>query len=253
MIVVCAPVRDNDSAPMITRVRNAEGASFELRLQSPGDVDSIVPEIVHYIVAERGVHEIDGLRFEAARFTSTGTDHLNDCSQYSTRAYGQGYAAPVIIGQVMTYEDERRSSFWTSGADRRDAPDAGTLRIGKHVGEDPQTTREDETSGYIVFDATTGTLDGVRFEADVTPRVITDRPRHHSFDRSFTAGEENVVVATISSMNGGQGGFALLEGPPENARVRLAIDEDRIRDIDEHIEEHVAYIAFDGPGGVSRE
>jgi len=41
-------------------------------------VDSIVSETVHYIVAERGVHEIDGLRFEAVRFTSTGTAHTGD-------------------------------------------------------------------------------------------------------------------------------------------------------------------------------
>jgi len=153
----------------------------------------------------------------------------------------------------MSVADERWSVFWASGSDPQTGPDATALRVGKHVGEDTQTTREGETIGYIVFETMAGTIKESDFETGVTPQHITSTPRDHPFARSLTGPGGTIVVATISSMHGNQGGFALLEGPPENARVRLTIDEDRIRDIDEHIEEHVAYIAFDGPGGVSRE
>jgi hypothetical protein len=49
----------------------------------------------------------------------------------------------------------------SSSAEKQASPTATACYVGKHVAEDPDTTRESETLGVIVFESGSGNLDGV--------------------------------------------------------------------------------------------
>ena len=76
-MVVATPNYDSDSPPLVPRIRNATGNSFELRVQrADGGAIAIDPIDVHYTVVEEGVYSraTHGVTMEAVKFPSTITD-----------------------------------------------------------------------------------------------------------------------------------------------------------------------------------
>ena len=149
-VVIAQPVLAPDTPPLVSRVRNAAGRSFELLLQradgQAGDVDSIQ---VQYVVVEEGVYNPDdhGIKMEAVKVASSRTDSAGNFEgQAATLAHDNWdhYYIPTFFGQVMSFNDSAWSTFWASGG-------ASGYTIGKHVGEDPATSRADETLGYVVM------------------------------------------------------------------------------------------------------
>ena len=72
----------------------------------------------------------------------------------------------------MTYADSNPSVFWARGSGATDPPSSTTLWVGKHVGEDPLTTRSDETIGYIVIEAGTGSIQGVAYDTGLGANIV---------------------------------------------------------------------------------
>ena len=171
MVVVATPNYDNTLPPMVTRIRNASGNSFEVKLdRADGANDPVTGVDVYYLVVEEGVYTAaqDGVQMEAVKFDSTVTDNaLSWLGESRTYQNPAGYDRPVVLGQVMTYNDAAFSVFWASGDDRWSAPSGATMNVGKHVGEDAKVTRADETIGYIVLEAGAGTIGGAGFLAAV--------------------------------------------------------------------------------------
>ena len=93
--------------PLVTRVRNAAGNSFEVQVQRvDGSTAPITGVTVHYTVVEEGVYNQaqHGVKMEAVKFTSTMTD--SDSSWVGQqRSYSNTYTSPVVVGQVMTSND----------------------------------------------------------------------------------------------------------------------------------------------------
>jgi hypothetical protein len=130
------------------------------------------------------------------------------------------------------------------------------LKVGKHVGEDADTTRADETIGYVVLETSTSgvaEIEGLRYVAAVggdTIRGVGDAP---SYDYSYSAmPNSKAVVATMAAMDGGNGGWAILYGSdpitPDGSTLKLAIDEDVAKDTERrHTSEQVAYLIIDPP------
>jgi hypothetical protein len=118
-IVVCIQnlpsYREADAA---IRIRNRTTSGFDIRVQRPVDADHVDTK-VQCIVAKEGKNTLpDGYLFEAHEVESqdtsgnyadgwagTGEDVSGDTGNYGTR--------PVVLGQVMSYNDERFSLFWT--------------------------------------------------------------------------------------------------------------------------------------------
>ena len=190
---------------------------------SISDVEIVVPAgstaavtggPVHYLVAEQGVYTLaeHGVKMEAVTFTSTVTDRYRSWSG-QLRSYQNSYSKPVVLGQVMTYNDPDWSAFWCRGS-KSSAPPNGTLRVGKHVGQDPDTTRANETIGYVVIETGSGT----------------------------------VAVATQAAMDGTEGSWAVLYGasPLAATSLKLAAVEDQAGDSERnHTAEQVGYIVFE--------
>ena len=83
------------------------------------------------------------------------------------------------MGQVQTVNDPAWSVFWARGSSVTDPPSSTVLQVGKHVGEDPTKTRADETIGYVVLEAGTGSIGVSSYVAGVgsdTVQGIDDLP-----------------------------------------------------------------------------
>ena len=246
-VIACTPAYEKTAQPAVVRMRNANSSSFEIRLSSPGAAG--VTANVHCVAMEEGVYTFsqNGVKAEAVRYTSTVTDHDASWSGES-RSYQNSYSNPVVIGQVMTYNGTRFSSFWARGSSGTAPPSSSVLRVGKHVGEDSTTTRNNETVGYIVMEAGAGNLGSVAYEAAVGAKSVQgmgDNPPY-SYQLSSISSVQ-AVVASSAGMAGVNGGWPAIYGTngASGSTLRFAIDEDVLADSERaHITERVAYVAF---------
>lgn len=252
MVVVTTANYDQSLPALATRIRSAEGSSFEISVERLDKSTAPVTDIdVHYFVIEEGVYtEAEhGVKMEAVKFTSTVTDNARSWVG-EARSYANSYANPVVLGQVMTVNDPSFSVFWAHNGTRARPPSATSLYVGKHVGEDPNTARLDEVIGYVVIEAGSGTLDETPYTAALGPdsvQSVADRPpyvySYSGISRAATA------VLTQSGMDGGNGSWALLYGTDPLAtpgEIALSVDEDQRRDSERrHTDEQVAYIVFE--------
>jgi len=252
MVVVCTPNYDSATAPLVVRVRNAAGNSFEVRVdRADGLTDEVAGIDVHYMVVEEGVYieAIHGIKMEAGKFTSTVTDS-NSSWVGEELAYNNSYNNPVVLGQVTTYNDPGFSVFWSRGRWRSNPPSTPAFWVGKHVGEDYDTTRENEIIGYIVIEAGSGTIGTTRYlaglGADTVGGVGNSPPYRYSFG---VLPSVSTAIISQAAMDGNDGSWAVLYGsnPVTNTTLNLAIDEDQLGDSERsHTTEQVAYIVF-GP------
>jgi hypothetical protein len=245
-VVVCSTEYANNSIPIVTRVSSVTSNSFDVRLQNPSN-SAVVAETVNYIVMEEGTWTIDGVNCEAQAYTSTVTDENNSWNGES-QSYGQSYTSPVVIGQVMSENDHNWSSFWCAGSSRSNPPTASTLITGKEVAEDTNTTRANETVGFIVFEAGHGTIGGTAFEAKVGGDSVrgpdNGGPYAYTFDTPFGAAPA-VTVVNMAAMDGGNGGWAVTSGPATTTGFSSWCDEDQINDSERrHTTEQVGYVVF---------
>lgn len=256
-VVVCTPQVVDNSQPLVVRVDAVTGSGFRVWLQRC-DGGAVQPETVHYMVMEQGVYNVDGVLCEARRYESTVTDNYRSWEAES-RSYGNSYSNPVVFGQVMSANDPDWSVFWCSDSSVGNPPSSGRLYTGKHVGEDPDQTRDDETVGYIVFESGRHTINGaqidVRLSSDnvmgVTNGSGTDALYHQSFSTT-----PQVVVATQAAMDGNNGSWATLWGASgiTTTRARVIVDEDTLRDPERsHTNEQVGVIAFERPPDASAQ
>ncbi len=246
MVVVATPNYGEADGPAVVRVRNAEGDSFQFQVAAPGG-DAIDGVDVHYMVVEAGVYnETDhGIRMEAAKYVSTVVDRPGSWVG-EQRQYGNSYSNPVVFGQVMTANDGW-SVFWSHGESVGAPPSLSSLYVGRHIGEDTTTARASETVGYIVFEAGSGTLGDLPYEVAVGADTLPGMSNGPPYSYSHRIASPNSAIVTQTGMDGLNGGWALLYGdsPLGPNGLRLAIDEDQIRDLERsHFTEQAAYIVF---------
>lgn len=251
MVVIATPVYDNSSAPLVTRIRNAVGNSFEVQVQQANDSAITVTGIdVHYLVVEEGVYNVvdHGVKLEAVKYISTTTDSDSHWVG-EDRTYLNSYTNPVVLGQVMTKNDDHFSVFWARGTHRSRAPVATTLFTGKHVAEHAISSRADETIGYLVIEAGQGNLAGSVFHAGLGADSIRGVSNNPPYSYALT-GLSSATTAVLSSaaMDGVNGGWPVLYGvnPVTSSTLNLVIDEDQFKDTErKHTTEQVAFIVLE--------
>ena len=250
MVAVCTPHYHNNSVPLVVRMRNASGNSFEVRLQNPSG-SMLNATVVHCLAIEEGAWEFpDGRKIEAYRYASSTTATAGNWWAVDSRAYTHNYVSPVVLGQVMSHNDSDWSVFWNHGPDRTSPPNGAALKLGKHVGEDPDTTRASEDIGYVVIEAGQGSIDSVSYEAKLGADTVkgTANSTFHTYalDGAFN-GTPHVVVATMAAMDGANGGWGMLAGNPAllDGQIRLIVDEDQLADEERyHTTEQIGYLAL---------
>ena len=249
MVVVATPIYDKTSEPIVTRIRNASGNSFELMAQTANGSTDLVPGIgVEYLVIEEGVYypTIHGVNMEAVTYNSTRSDSKDDW-QGTEQTYQNTYLNPVVFGQVMSYNDPQFSYFWSRGSNVSNPPSSTVLYTGKAVGQDTNITRADETVGYIVIEAGSGILPGnVEYTAALGGTSVLgmgDEPPYIYTYNTFLY--PSGALISQAGMKGVDGSWAVLyQGDkPYDTSLDLAVDEDVIGDSERgHAAEQISYL-----------
>ena len=120
------------------------------------------------------------------------------------------------------------SVFWSRGWWRVFTPNASTLYVGKHVGEDSDITRADETIGYLVIEAGSGSIGARGYVAALGGDSIRGGQRAALQLQPERALVANVAIASEMAMDDANGGWAVLYGsdpvsatqPPAGRRRR---------------------------------
>mmetsp|Transcript_25194 Transcript_25194/g.28018 ORF Transcript_25194/g.28018 Transcript_25194/m.28018 type:complete len:196 (-) Transcript_25194:79-666(-) len=164
------------------------------------------------------------------------------------------YFNPVVLGQVMTANDQRWSSFWASGSFSRSPPDRYEINVGKHVGEDTNRMRYTETLGVIIIDASSGTFDTqggrtVSYAAENTNvrlvKSMDTAPIPITVFLPVTS-TDTLVIASSAGMFDSEGGWPIVytcgDVRQTSVQINVAIDEDICRDNERaHTYENINY------------
>ena len=255
MVVVCTVNYDDDPygyavTPLVAVVQNAYDDAFDVKLSPAVWTTFETSEAwVHWVVVERGVYTMEehGVKMEAAKFLSTVTDKKRSWVGQS-RSYSQTYSNPVVVGQVMTYSSGLWTAFWCRGTSSTNPPSAGSLWVGKHMGED-RRTRANEIIGYIVIEAGSGLINGNPYVANLGPDSISGVGNSPPYAYSVSGiSASSTAIVSQAGMDGGDGGWAILYGdnPVSPDALNLAIDEDWAIDSERnHSTEQVGYIVLE--------
>jgi len=246
--------------PAVTRIRNIAASSFDLKIQG-WENSAATPNNVHCIVADEGAHKLpDGRAFEAHKVVSDKTS-----GQYSTDgAWNQAilenvsssvqhkYKAPVVLGQVMSYNDARASVIYVSDCDARQNHPfmtgmADGICVGKHIGM-IRSSRNPETIGYIIAESGSGTVNNVFYELALGADLAAGAGS--TIATYGLSKDHNIGVLTQAAEDGGNGSWAVLYGndPLPASQMKLAVDEEIFAgDVTRrHTREPVYYWAFAG-------
>ncbi|GHD21535.1 hypothetical protein GCM10007052_32430 [Halioglobus japonicus] len=263
-VIVCTRELDNAGLTEAgVRVNNRTNNSFDVRLQVPSDQPGSAASDVYCLVAEEGDYDltaVGGPKFEARTTEATETNGFELFFGWDsadtvniTPALAQTYTSPVVLGQVMSFNDSRYSQFWTHDCtDRANPPTGAAICVGKHVGKnDDLTVRNNETLGYMVFESASGTINERNWVAAVGPAFVEGVDNSPPYTYGLTG---NFVSGTVTQTAeiGGQGGFAVLFGgdPLADGELDLAIDEDTTFDDRTHLAERVAYFLMETAEGI---
>ena len=250
-IVVCSNVLPSSASnEAVTRVRSVGSGSFQVKIQQPNDSNPGYSTDVYCIISDEGSYTVP-FKYEAHKVTSRNTsgnnaNGWNGTGENVTGAITNSYSSPAVLGQVMSYNDNRFSVFWSYNCSDRRTPYNGgnNLCVGKHVSKIAQT-RNNETLGYIV--AESGRYDYIGFDMSValganSIRGVDNAPPYtYSLGQAYTHG-----VVNQEAENGGDGGWGVLYGSsPIGSSLSLAIDEAMINNVNRtHTAEQVAYWVF---------
>ena len=251
-VIVATPIyADSTQVPVVTRIRNVSGSSFDLKLDRADGLTADVTCDVSVIAVEEGVYTLanDGVQMEAVKYTSTITANRSGWNA-EARTYQNSYTTPVVVGQVMSANDANWSTFWSMGSSRLNPADASNLNVGKHVAEDPNTTRANEVIGYIVIESGNGTINGVVYTAAVGSDIVRNYENSTSGYSYSLTGLTSASAAALSSagMDGSDGAWPVLNGVDalSSTAVKLIVDEDQFQDSEQkHATEQINYIIFE--------
>lgn len=254
MVVVATNNLPSGARPAVTRIRNASGNSFEIRVQNPSNL-TLSGFTVHYLVVEEGVYTVadHGVKMEAKKVLSTATANSTSWTTLEQRTFSNTYTTPVVLGQVMSYNDTNWSVFWASASLARNPPTASQFYAGKHVGQDTnkntRKSRENETLGIIVFEKGSGTLNGVAYRASVGSDIVRGPDNTTTgYTYSFTSvPSATTAILSAAAMDNTDGGWPVFykTGFLTTTSLKLVTDEDQIADTERgHTADQVAYVVI---------
>ncbi len=249
-IVVCTNnLVDKSKKEALVRIKDIQSKSFKIKLQSPIDENPGYSADIYCIISEEGSFSVP-FKYEAHKVLSTKTANKSNWENVSedvTDDLENIYTNPVVLGQVMSYNDVNFSLFWSSECDNRKNPFNGNNRlcVGKHTSKHI-SSRKSEIVGYFVIESGETIYNNIKMEVKLGSNKIQGVDNAPPYYYNLNYGYE-FAVATKEAENGGHGGWGVLYGlnPVSNGRINLAIDESTNDGSDRtHIKEQVGYWTF---------
>lgn len=252
MVVVATLNYDETNPPMVVRVCNASVSSFEYFVQNVKSGAPVPGVDVYFFVVEEGIYTMErhGFRMEARKYLSTTRGQRRPADE---RRYANRYDDPIVVGQVMSYNDPDWSVFWSCRPRDGSTPTRSVLLTGRLMGGAPASTRSDEMIGYVVIERGRGQIDGLSYYAGRTTRGVGALVRPQSDTHRFRSGVGTYAVVSRSGFCDRDGTWANLYGddPIEPTRIRIALDE-ATRNANARMQKSgtVSYLIFSGPCAV---
>lgn len=237
---------DNEAVVRVQPV----GTGFQVKLQQPIQSTAVTAGDVYCTISEEGEYTYP-IKYEAHKVTSDGTNYGSDWGvdkmENVTASKVLTYNQPVVIGQVMTYNNEHFSVFWANScASRANPPTNAAVCVGKHTGQVNPVIPNDEDLGYFIAEEAEYFMENANVKialgADTVAGTGNNPPYIYDLGRTYT-----LATALSSAEDGGNGGWAVLYGSnPVSQNLNLAIEEetvagDRTRT---HTNEQVSYWAM---------
>lgn len=256
-IVVCSNVLpSNNENEAVVRIQNISSNGFDVKIQQPNNSDAGYSTDVYCIISDEGSYSVP-FKYEAHKVVSTGTSGQYVAGGWSvsntedvSNAIVQTYTKPTVLGQVMSFNDDKFSTFWSFDCDDRNnrpfqSGMSDGICVGKHIGQINES-RANETLGYMVAEAGIYELEDFSMAIDYgsdSVKGVGDAPAYtYGLDKSYTDG-----VVTQEAMDGANGGWSVLYGnAPFGTSIDLAIDEETVvgDTTRKHTKEEVAYWVF---------
>ncbi len=247
---------DGTADSVVCRVQNVGATSAQVRIQEPGTLvgaaGNLTAEKIYWMVVEEGDYNTAGIKMEAFSYNSTVTDGKTPGWNGQVQSLNQSYVNPVVLGQVMTTNDTGHSQFWAhDGA--RGVPASGVLYTGKHISEDTDTIRGNETIGVVVIEQANNNLDGTVYESRLQTQTIEridDVHTNYTFNTAFSS-VPSVGIISQAGLSGGDGPYPSLYGasPLSTTNIYPVIMETEIVDTEQSGNtEFVPYIVFESVG-----
>lgn len=255
MVVVASHILPNaNSAPAVVRVRLTSNPNqFEVRLQRAGG-GPVGPYTVYYFAAETGIYDAaSGIKMEVRKINAPQPASTGNWNQRTAVSYGQPYQNPVVVGQVIGYNDTLWSNFWAcSATSNTQAPNATSLHVGRHTGSLAASNRPAESLGYFVIESGSHTSGNNLFLAGLGGNSIAgvDNPGASPFYQIALPDSAGAAVVSTAGMKGNDGGWPVMwQSQPYNDHLYLAIDEDQDSDTERaHTTEQVGYFIWQAQG-----
>ena len=218
----------NDSDAVV-RVQ-AAGAGFQVMVQKPIISTTVTASDVYCTVSEEGNYTYP-IKYEAHKVSSDETNYSSDWDfakmENVTSSKALTYNQPVIIGQVMTYNNDHFSVFWSNNCITRGSPATNTaVCVGKQTGQTAPVIPNSEDLGYFIAEEAEYFMENANVKIGLGANTVAGvgNSPAYSYDlgRSYT-----LATASLSAANGSHGGWAVLYGSnPVSQDLNLAVDED---------------------------
>ena len=242
-------VASNEAVVRVQKV----GTGFQVKAQRPVNSTAVTASNVYCTISESGVYTYP-IKYEAHTVESDQTNYGSDWAvtrmeNVSAAPYKlQSYTQPVVIGQVMSYNNANFSTFWTNNCVSRGGNPTNTaICVGKHTGQVTPNNPNAETLGYFIAEEAeyfmANAFVKIELGADSVAGTNNSPPYNYSLPRNYS-----YATATQAAEDGGNGGWAVLYGnSPVSTVLQLAIEEDTVAGdkTRTHTKEHVAYWAME--------
>lgn len=249
-VVVASRLDSTNTVPASTRVRNAVGNSFDVRLHNPSG-SSLTADTVTYFVIEEGTWTHNTVQIEAYTHDTSTFGYKNNWTADAMTYNHTFSSAPFVMHQLMSNNDTGWVTTLVSDSGLRTSPpDTAGFWLGLNGAEVKTSHGSSETIGWIAMDITTGgTIDSpsiANYEIERTPDTVTGAGNGCT-NRTLS----NVYASTPLSlvfqqeMDGNDGSWGV-QCNATLVQVGMHADEDQVTDSERnHTTETFGWIAFD--------
>ena len=248
-VIVASYQESNNTLPASVRIRNASSTGFEIRLQNPSGAD-LSPDTIAYFAIEEGVWSINGIPVEARKYDTSTTGSSAGGWLYDSKTFTRSFPSdPIVLHQVMTYNDPSWISTYVSrNNSRSNPPDANGMRVALN-GAEAAASHGTETIGWIALamDATT-TIGGTLFETYRAADTVQGHDNGcYAFNYQNAYPSPPLVLGFQEEMDGINGGWSVTCSN-SSSQAGLHVEEDQVNDSERwHTTEIMSFAAFAAP------
>ena len=233
-MVIVGALSLNGWNPSVIRVRNVTGSGFEVRVQEWEYLDGYhAIEQVNYLVIESGSYELPGgSRVEAGRFSA------NAVGSFAAVQFKQPFSTVPVVMTTTTSVNEgdavamRLRNITTTTFD---------YRIQEQEANDQRHAPEE--AGYIAWEPSAGSMDGLVFEIGRTANSVTHNFQALPFYEPFSS--PPVFLAGMQTFDGSNTA-AVRWQKKQPAGIEVKIEEEQSVDAEmDHTTEVIGYMAFE--------